>query len=144
MNKRREIMRTRNTISALALLFVWRTIPVQCQEEATVEDVEVSVVDNVDDNIPACSLQCLHGTECVRGNVSSSGQPHDPITGEVYFHNETSRDGWHCHCPIGLTGIRCGREFTSCHDSSNSTMGCYHGGDCISDEKVTDQQSRYW
>ena len=103
------------------------------------EDVEVSVVDNVDDNIPACSLQCLHGTECVRGNVSSSGQPHDPITGEVYFHNETSRDGWHCHCPIGLTGIRCGREFTSCHDSPNSTMGCYHGGECISDEKVTDQ-----
>jgi hypothetical protein len=60
-----------------------------------------------------CDLNCYFNTSCVAGsadfgNHSASiseidGQPLD-------IHAETiSPNGYHCDCPDGLTGLRCGR-----------------------------------
>jgi hypothetical protein len=75
-----------------------------------------------------CPLKCANGTRCVRDDVYLKAYPYDPVTGQHYFANETSRKGWVCACPPGKTGIRCSRSFDSCHtaqdDSGKGTLGC--------------------
>ena len=73
-----------------------------------------------------CAIDCLHDTECVRGEANFTWHPAKADSGEPFdFHKEISRDGWHCGCPPGLTGLRCGRKYESCNDG---THVCYNGG----------------
>lgn len=80
-----------------------------------------------------CSIECLHDTQCVRGKANFTWHPLRDDTGtEFDFHKEIERDGWHCGCPPGLTGLRCGRKYESCNDG---THVCYNGGQCIATMK---------
>ena len=73
-----------------------------------------------------CSIDCLHDTQCVKGDANFTWHPARPDTGEAFdFSKEISRDGYHCGCPPGLTGLRCGRKYESCNDG---THVCYNGG----------------
>ena len=73
-----------------------------------------------------CTIDCLHDTSCVKGKANFTWHPLKDDTGEEFdFHKEIERDGWHCACPPGLTGLRCGRKYESCNDGEHV---CYNGG----------------
>lgn len=73
-----------------------------------------------------CTIDCLHGTKCVKGDANFTWHPLKSDNGQPFdFHKEISRDGWHCGCPEGLTGLRCGRKYESCNDGEHV---CYNGG----------------
>lgn len=76
-----------------------------------------------------CTLDCLNGSVCVKGNQSLVGHATQPSTGlALTFHEELHRDGWHCDCPPGLTGLLCGETYENCNDGEHV---CYNGGSCI-------------
>ena len=76
-----------------------------------------------------CPLECDFGTECVRGDQDTSEHMVQPLDGTpLTIHQYLNEDGWHCDCPHGLTGLRCGTVFESCNDGSHK---CYNGGKCI-------------
>jgi len=82
--------------------------------------------DNNSSSIIPCDLDCLHDTQCVRGDANFTWHPARPDTGEKFdFTKEISRHGWHCGCPPGFTGIRCGRKYESCNDGTHT---CFNGG----------------
>ena len=82
-----------------------------------------------------CNIHCRHNTTCVQGNASFAS--HLPPNGETFeFHHDTSIDGYYCNCPVGLTGVDCGRSYVTCeYPSSKSNdlkvVNCYHGGQCL-------------
>lgn len=85
-----------------------------------------------------CTLQCNSASVCGAGDADFSEHPKD-INGVPFeFHKETNKDGFHCACPGGLTGLRCNRQYTKCENGHY----CYHGGKCISgiDEKIAPDQ----
>lgn len=80
-----------------------------------------------------CTIDCLHDTKCVKGQANFTWHPLRDDTGEDFdFHKEIERDGYHCSCPPGLTGLRCGRKYESCNDGEHV---CYNGGQCIATMK---------
>jgi hypothetical protein len=82
---------------------------------------------------PTCELECQNGGTCKLGTADFSLQPLEASGAPFTFLEETSRDGWHCDCPEGHTGIRCGRPVVACPDADNTTGAhyCYHGGQCV-------------
>jgi len=80
-------------------------------------------------NDDECGIPCLHDTTCVKGKANFTWHPLRDDTGvEFDFHKEIERNGFHCGCPPGLTGLRCGRKYESCSDGDHV---CYNGGQCI-------------
>lgn len=74
-----------------------------------------------------CNLECKNDTPCVEGPADFSDHP-TLTNGDTFsFHQETERDGMHCSCPHGWTGLLCDRKYESC----DGTHTCYHGGRCI-------------
>ncbi len=74
-----------------------------------------------------CSINCHPGASCVPGDADFSEHPTD-INGVPFsFLQELSKDGWHCNCTSGMTGIRCNRPYQDCGNGHF----CYHGGKCI-------------
>jgi len=81
-----------------------------------------------DEDIIECppTLHCSENALCVQGGADFSNHPHQ---GEepLKIHEETTRDGAHCQCPPGWTGLECDRKFKTC----GSGHKCYHGGQCV-------------
>lgn len=80
-----------------------------------------------------CPMTCQHGGHCKVGTADYSMHPVEPSGLPFIFLMETSKDGWYCDCPVGHTGIHCGRPYVTCPDPDNSTSPhyCYHGGQCV-------------
>lgn len=75
---------------------------------------------------PGTDLVCLHNTTCIEGDANFTWHPARPGVGDKFdFSKETSRHGFHCDCPLGLTGLRCGRTYESCNDGDHT---CFNGG----------------
>lgn len=91
--------------------------------------LSLSSLTHISANEKNCTIQCLHDTKCVKGDANFTWHPTRPDNNEPFdFSKEISRDGWHCGCPHGLTGLRCGRKYESCDDGKHV---CYNGGQCI-------------
>jgi hypothetical protein len=75
-----------------------------------------------------CDLVCLFNTSCVPGEADFSDHP--SIDGQpLDIHTDTISDnGYHCACPDGLTGLKCGLTYIGCQNSDHQ---CYNGGECI-------------
>lgn len=74
-----------------------------------------------------CPFECFHNSTCAAGKADFSDHS-DNGGAPLSFHVEVSREGKHCACPPGFTGLRCGREFHTCNDGQHK---CYNGGKCI-------------
>ena len=73
--------------------------------------------------VEACPIDCQYETTCRLGDVNTQGLPFDPETGDIILApSSLNMDGWTCDCPEGLTGLRCGRKFTSCN--ADESQGC--------------------
>jgi hypothetical protein len=76
-----------------------------------------------------CPLDCDFGTECIRGDMDTTDHMVQPLDGTpLQIHQYLNQNGWHCDCPPGLTGLRCGTVFQSCNDGAHM---CYNEGQCI-------------
>lgn len=73
-------------------------------------------------------LTCHGGSACVAGSADFSMHPKDSNDMAFDFHKEDNKDGWHCECPDGMTGLRCNRPFEECGTTGHA---CYHGGKCL-------------
>jgi Notch 1 len=78
--------------------------------------------------ILACNLNCFHGASCEAGVASFHLHPTKSNGKALDMHIETSRNGYHCNCPPGYTGLLCGIKYIDCEDSNHM---CYNGGKCI-------------
>lgn len=89
-----------------------------------------------------CGIDCLHDTKCVQGEANFTWHPARPDTGESFdFSKEISRHGYHCGCPPGLTGLRCGRKYESCNDGTHT---CFNGGQCLATlEDIYQNEQQY-
>lgn len=75
------------------------------------------------------SLKCAQeSTQCKSGPADFSAQPKDKYGKPFEFLKDKQRDGWHCDCPEGFTGLRCARQYEKCEGNNHY---CYHGGKCI-------------
>eukprot|EP00521_Asterionellopsis_glacialis_P008228 CAMPEP_0195280952 /NCGR_PEP_ID=MMETSP0707-20130614/457_1 /TAXON_ID=33640 /ORGANISM="Asterionellopsis glacialis, Strain CCMP134" /LENGTH=607 /DNA_ID=CAMNT_0040339783 /DNA_START=74 /DNA_END=1897 /DNA_ORIENTATION=- len=79
-----------------------------------------------------CPLDCdaSHSNVCIEGEADFSNHP-QPNGAPLEFHEETkdSTYGLHCNCTEGRTGLKCKRQYESCHN--NDDMKCYNGGACL-------------
>ena len=75
-----------------------------------------------------CPFECFNNSTCAASNADFSNHPTTPGGQPFDFHKELSRDGKHCSCPPGWTGLRCARPYESCNDDMHT---CYHGGQCV-------------
>eukprot|EP00543_Licmophora_paradoxa_P004740 CAMPEP_0202454642 /NCGR_PEP_ID=MMETSP1360-20130828/12321_1 /ASSEMBLY_ACC=CAM_ASM_000848 /TAXON_ID=515479 /ORGANISM="Licmophora paradoxa, Strain CCMP2313" /LENGTH=106 /DNA_ID=CAMNT_0049074001 /DNA_START=116 /DNA_END=433 /DNA_ORIENTATION=- len=74
-----------------------------------------------------CTLQCMNDSICMKGTTDFSDHPtKDGVPLE--FHVNGDKDGYHCSCPHGFTGLKCGRKYANCNDGVHK---CYHGGKCL-------------
>mmetsp|Transcript_11103 Transcript_11103/g.31962 ORF Transcript_11103/g.31962 Transcript_11103/m.31962 type:complete len:343 (-) Transcript_11103:34-1062(-) len=73
-------------------------------------------------------LDCHPGSTCKQGDSDFSDHPTDINGVPFIFHKVTNKEGWHCECPAGLTGLRCNRPFERCAGTDHV---CYHGGKCL-------------
>ena len=74
------------------------------------------------------TFACYNGASCAQGSADYSNHPLDINGLPFYFHRETSRDGQHCACLPGWTGLRCERRFEFCYPFQHT---CYNGGSCL-------------
>jgi len=72
----------------------------------------------------SCDLECPRNAPCRFGEADFSGR-----TGILASENETHKDGMHCDCPIGWTGILCDQKYETC--TFQEGHECYNGGECI-------------
>jgi len=76
-----------------------------------------------------CGFECYNNSTCAESDADFSDHPTKVNGDPLDIHVETNRDGMHCKCPPGFTGLRCARTYLSClNDESHK---CYHGGQCI-------------
>eukprot|EP00543_Licmophora_paradoxa_P000281 CAMPEP_0202455188 /NCGR_PEP_ID=MMETSP1360-20130828/12780_1 /ASSEMBLY_ACC=CAM_ASM_000848 /TAXON_ID=515479 /ORGANISM="Licmophora paradoxa, Strain CCMP2313" /LENGTH=602 /DNA_ID=CAMNT_0049074709 /DNA_START=80 /DNA_END=1888 /DNA_ORIENTATION=+ len=75
-----------------------------------------------------CPFDCFNNSTCAEGNAEFSDHPLKQNGDALDIHGEVTRDGKHCSCLPGFTGLRCGRKYESCSDKDHK---CYHGGKCI-------------
>jgi hypothetical protein len=72
------------------------------------------------------SLSCQNDAPCVKGSADFVSHPKDGGK-PLHFHEESIRDGAHCKCPPGWTGLECERRYKTCGGNHK----CYHGSDCV-------------
>lgn len=72
------------------------------------------------------SLSCQHNESCVQGSADFLSHPKDGGK-PLHFHEESIRDGAHCKCHSGWTGLECERKYKTC----GSGHKCYHGSECV-------------
>ena len=77
---------------------------------------------------PTCGLDCFHNGYCEAGAADFSAHPTLSNGTSLSFLIETKRDGYHCNCRPGYTGLLCGVKYDDCTDSDHM---CYNGGQCI-------------
>lgn len=75
-------------------------------------------------NSRSCDLECPRNAPCRFGNADFSGRMDILTVG-----TETHRNGMHCDCPIGWTGILCDKKYETCTNQNGHE--CYNGGECI-------------
>ena len=78
-------------------------------------------------DMEVCPLDCFYDATCTRGRSDFSQHP-TKNGNALDFHIDTDQQGWHCDCPFGRTGLRCGRKYEMCNDGEHV---CYHGGQCL-------------
>ena len=106
------------------VFFLVSSTPVMAQEDDG----------NTTNIAPSCPIDCLSDAPCEIGSANYSFHPREPNGAMFTFLQKSSREGWFCDCPDGLTGIRCGRPYTICPpggDEDEPLHVCYHGGKCI-------------
>ena len=75
----------------------------------------------------SCTLGCVNGGTCAFGSPDQQWQ------GEVEVPWETKKNGMHCICPDGFTGLQCEMTFEVCGESQHP---CFNGSRCtVQDEK---------
>mmetsp|Transcript_48200 Transcript_48200/g.145604 ORF Transcript_48200/g.145604 Transcript_48200/m.145604 type:complete len:634 (-) Transcript_48200:244-2145(-) len=112
---RRAARRQLASASALAIVVLAATAPsASADENAKCTD----------------SLKCRHGAECTDGNANYGALNDFPT---LPFLDERSRDGKHCKCPDGRTGVDCGTKFEVCDEDSG--FSCLDNGICEKTQK---------
>lgn len=84
-------------------------------------------------------FRCHNGGRLVRGRADYSIFPQSESGQPLSFLQESTRQGFHCECPDGFTGLRCGRPYERCGISSaNRSAGsttqphiCFNHGRCL-------------
>ena len=76
----------------------------------------------------SCGLNCFDHGICQAGAANFSIHPTKANGAPLDIHVETQRNGFHCRCNAGYTGLLCGVKYEDC---SNSDHICYNGGKCI-------------
>lgn len=88
-----------------------------------------------------CGLDCKNGSFCAVGGQETDGHPVDPSTGgPLEYHETLDKDGWHCECLSGFTGLECEHSYETCN---NGRHVCYNGGSCILPEAVLEDDKLY-
>lgn len=85
-------------------------------------EVQSSYLQSTDKRNNICDLGCPRNAPCRFGKADFSGR-------KDFLKTETDRNGMHCDCPIGWTGILCDKKYESCTNQNGHE--CYNGGECI-------------
>jgi hypothetical protein len=88
---------------------------------------------------PECPMTCSNGGTCKVGEADYSAFPNEANGISLTFLRETTREGWHCECPLSWTGVRC--EIGAKDDPANPIHMCFHGGKCIGGMEDSDNVS---
>jgi len=79
------------------------------------------------------TFECFNNSTCA--NLSANFTKFLTTEGGILdIHKEIQRNGRHCACEEGWTGLRCATKYESCVDSVTEDTGlkCYNGGKCLS------------
>jgi len=77
---------------------------------------------------PHCNFECLNDSVCAAGVADFTNHPNKGNGDVLDIHAETERQGMHCACHPGFTGLFCKRKYEDCAVANHK---CYHGGKCI-------------
>lgn len=75
-----------------------------------------------------CPFECFHDSICEAGEADFSDHPTKKNGNVLDIHVETQRNGKHCACHPGYTGLFCKKKYEDCADADHK---CYHGGKCL-------------
>jgi hypothetical protein len=84
-----------------------------------------------------CPLDCHHEAPCVLGSANFSDHPTYSNGSPLPFHSVSHKEGMHCACPHGWTGLTCSHIFESC----DGEHICYNGGSVSLSVKSTKHPS---
>lgn len=75
-------------------------------------------------------FRCHNNGRIVQGRADFSAFPTEEDGSPLSFLQESNRQGFHCVCPEGFTGLRCGRPYEFCGSkfSSNNNRSNGNGG----------------
>uniref|UniRef100_A0A7S4N5P9 EGF-like domain-containing protein n=2 Tax=Odontella aurita TaxID=265563 RepID=A0A7S4N5P9_9STRA len=85
-----------------------------------------------DTGTPAdCSLaaKCKHESVCTAGPADFGSIAKYPYDSPIPFLDEISREGEHCECPEGRTGVTCRHAYEVCDETTG--FACFHGSKCV-------------
>jgi hypothetical protein len=84
------------------------------------------------------SIRCLNGGWIAEGLADYSMFPTEDDGTPLLFLQELHRQGFHCECPEGFTGLLCSRPYEFCGGSTSSSNHesatkhvCFNHGKCI-------------